>query len=192
MTKLDLYKELKTEYAAPKKPVLVKTRPAQFLTIDGDSKPGDETFQARLGALYNIAYTIKMTKKFAGEQDYKVCGLEGLYWDKPGGGWTWKLIIRTPDFVKKADLKQAAAKLREKGKPAEVSEVQLEKIKEGECVQMLHVGPYDQEQPTIDEMKRFAESQGKSCQAPHHEIYISDPRRVKPEKLRTILRYPVK
>lgn len=191
MDKLDLQRELKDEYIPCKNPRFVKPKAGQFLTISGEGQPGADDFKNRIGALYSIAYTIKMTKKLEQEQDYKVCGLEGLYWEKAGGGYTWKLMIRTPDFVKQPDLKAAVAKCLKKGKPAEVAEVALEKMKQGECVQMLHVGPYSTEPETMAKMKEFAGAAGKSIQPPHHEIYLSDPNRVKPEKLKTILRLRV-
>jgi len=198
--KLDLYKELKAEYVTPKKPVLVKTKPAKYLTITGKGKPGGELFQKHIGALYGAAFTIKMTRKFAG-QDYKVCHLEGLWWgDKEGldfsaiplDQYNWKLIIRVPDFIQKKDLDSAVRALKEKGKGPEVAEVKLEKINEGLCVQMLHVGPYPDEVKTIAQMMNLAQEKGLACQVPHHEIYLSDPRRVAPARLRTILRLSVK
>lgn len=198
-TKLDLYVLHKDEYVAPKSPLLVKIKPAKYLAITGKGEPGGEVFTAKLGALYNMAFTIKMAQKFSG-QDYKVCKLEGLWWgnknkpdftDEPKSAWNWTLLIRTPDFITEKHLKEAVAKLREKGKGAEVSEVKLEKLNEGLCVQMLHLGPYDEERKTIALMLAFAEQEGLSCHGLHHEIYLSDPRRVAPQKLKTILRMPL-
>jgi hypothetical protein len=144
-----------------------------------------------------MAFTIKMTRKFAGKQDYAVCKLEGqwfFYGDPaviPKDQWRWKLLIRTPDFISDRDLKQAVGTLLKKGKPREVEEVKLEKIDEGQCVQMLHVGPYERENETVALMSKFAESQGLRLTGSHHEIYLSDPRRVPAERLKTILRHPV-
>jgi hypothetical protein len=196
--KVDLYKIHKPDYVTPKEPVLMKISPAKYLTIDGQGEPGGEEFQAKVGALYGAAYTIKMTKKFAG-QDYKVCGLEGLWWCKdpknwmsqPLSTWQWKLMIRVPEFIRAADLKQAAAKLAGKGKGELAREVRLETIKEGACIQILHVGPYANEVETVKRMDAFAAAKGLKPAGRHHEIYLSDPRRVAPEKLRTILRMPV-
>jgi hypothetical protein len=197
--KLDLYKEHKAEYIAPKKPVLVKTKPAKYLTITGKGKPGGDLFQKHVGALYGVSYTIKWMRKLAG-QDYKVCHLEGLWWgDKEGldfsaiplDQYNWKLIIRVPDFIQKKDLDSAVKALKEKGKGPEVAEVKLEKINEGLCVQMLHIGPYPDEVKTIARMLELAAQSSLTCRAPHHEIYLSDPRRVPPERLKTILRLPV-
>jgi hypothetical protein len=195
--KLDLYKQCKADYATPKKPVLLTIRPAQYLTFDGRSRPGPETMTGAFGAIYGAAFTIKMKKKREG-RDYAVCKMEGQYWNMRGGEpgapgvCDWKLMIRTPDFVKAADLKAAVDELKKKGKGAEVDKLRLETIDEGRCVQMLHVGPYDREAATIGAMKAFAKERGVKFYGRHHEIYLSDPRRVAPEKLRTILRQPVK
>lgn len=194
--KLDLYKFHKTEYVAPRKPVLVKTKPAQYLAIKGQGAPGGDRFVACIGALYGAAFTIKMTHKFAGKRDYTVCKLEAQ-WDFDGeparipkDEWKWKLLIRTPDFISPKELKGAVATLLKRGKAREVEEVRLETIKEGLCVQMLHVGPYDKEKESVDLMLTFAQAKGLKLSGPHHEIYLSDPRRVPPERLKTILRQP--
>jgi hypothetical protein len=195
--KLDLGKLHKADYVTPKSPVLLTIKPAQYLAISGQGAPGGDAFSTRIGALYGMAFTVKMTRKFAGLQDYTVNRLEAQYLVDgdpaaiPKEQWRWKLLIRTPDFIKPADLKKAAATLLKRGKPPEVNEVNLERIDEGRCVQMLHVGPYERECETIGKMKSYAESQGFRLAGPHHEIYISDPRRVPPERLKTILREPV-
>ena len=199
--KLDLYKEHKAEYIAPKRPVLVEVGSVQYLTIEGQGKPGGEVFQAKVGAMYQMAFTIKMTRKFAGKGDYKVCHLEGLWWaekkgvdfmDVPPQEWRWKLLIRTPDVITNDDLADATEALRKKKKPPAFEEVALETIEEGPCVQVLHVGPYDTEAGTIAAMHDLVEENGLSFHGRHHEIYLSDPRRVPPERLRTILRHPVR
>jgi hypothetical protein len=147
-----------------------------------------------------MAFTIKMTRKFAGKQDYAVCKLEGQWWSDsapcftqlPKDQWQWKLLIRTPEFITRADLDQAVAVLLKRGKGADVKRVQLEPLTEGKCVQMLHVGPYDKEGDTVALMQAFAEKHQLQFHGRHHEIYLSDPRRVAPERLKTILRHPVK
>jgi hypothetical protein len=198
--KLDLYQVHKVEYAAPRIPALVKTGPAKYLMIAGKGEPGGPEFQSKIGALYNVAFTIKMAKKFAGE-DYAVCKLEGLWWiadktkefmESPKSQWLWKLMIRVPGFIGAKELKEAVSGLREKGKPPEVSEVKLENLTEGLCVQVLHIGSYDEEGGTIAKMKEAASEHRLSFHGLHHEIYLSDPRRVAPAKLRTILRHPVR
>lgn len=197
--KVDLYKEHKAEYVTPKQPVLVNVKPAKYLTVTGQGAPAGKEFQAAVGALYGVAFTVKMTKKFAG-QDYRVCNLEGQWWGKEKTGdfsaqpretWNWRLMIRIPDFIRASDVKSAVKRLKEKGKADEVDRVKLETIKEGKCVQMLHVGPYANEGETVTRMIEHAQQSGLTCRGRHHEIYLSDPRRVAPAKLRTILRLPV-
>jgi hypothetical protein len=200
--KLDLYRLHAAEYAKPKRPVLVTVKPARYLTVAGAGDPNGPAFGAAVGALYAMAYTIKMGKKRLG-QDFKVPGLEGLWWtaggdpsrwtiDQSKRSWRWKAMIRMPDFVKTRCLVMAADLLREKGQGEGAKAVRLERIAEGKCVQMLHVGPYAAEGPTMDAMLAFAKAQKLRFIGRHHEIYLSDPRRTKPEKLRTILRHPVK
>jgi len=199
--KIDLFKLNKDQYAAIQKPQLVEIRPAKYLAITGRGAPGGEEFSAKIGGLYGASYTIKMTRKFSGMQDYTVCKLECRYWldgdsydfsNTPQEQWNWIFLIRTPDFVEDEDLNNAAEKLLAKGKPPEVKQVKLESISEGLCVQALHVGPYDKEAETLTKMMDFASEQGMEFHGMHHEIYISDPCRVAPEKLKTILRMPVK
>lgn len=197
--KLDLYKKHKSDYVTPKTPQLVTIKPANYLTIAGKGEPGGEAFQAKLGGLYGAAYTLKFTSKALG-RDYGVCKLEGLWWGRrkigdfskePMSTWNWKLVIRTPDFLKKKDLAEAVKALKEKGKSPEVAEVELETLKEGRCVQVLHVGPYSEEGRSMAAMSSFVAENGLKFNGIHHEIYLSDPRRVAPERLKTILRMPV-
>ena len=140
-------------------------------------------------------------RKFGGRQDYTVCKLEGQWWSSDGqqdfsripkDQWCWKLLIRTPDFVTQNELAKAVETLLKRGKTQPVQEVKLESFTEGHCVQMLHVGPYEREHETIALMKAHAEKSGLQFHGRHHEIYLSDPRRVPPERLKTILRHPVR
>ncbi len=199
-TKLDLYKLHKDEYVTPKTPALVKVKPAKYLAFYGQGEPGGKAFTSAVGALYGVAYTLKMEKKRAGT-DYRVCALEGFWWGAQGDAdflrqsretWCWKLVIRVPDFITQKDVTSAIKQLQAKGKAAEVAQVQLEKINEGACVQVLHVGPYATETETIVRMHEFAVDHKLAFHGLHHEIYLSDPRRVKPEKMKTILRLQVK
>ncbi len=187
--KLDLYMKHKDEYSARRKPALVNLKRASHLTIAGTGGPGSDTFKAAFVVIYGSAFTIKMTEKMNG-RDYAVCKLEAQWWGTeetpdfwalPRDGWNWKILIRTPDFITQKHLKAAVKTLADKGKGANTDKVVLEKILEGKCVQMLHVGPYDREGETMAEMAAFAEEQGLSFHGLHHEIYLSDPRRVKPE-----------
>jgi hypothetical protein len=198
--KLDLYKQNAGEYLARKTPSLVEIGRANYLAIAGQGPPGNNTFREKIGALYNVAFTIKMAKKFAG-QDYAVCKLEGLWWaNKPDDDifdvhrekLNWKLLIRRPDFIRQPDLNAAVASLRERGKTPLVDEVRLEALEEGRCVQALHVGPYSAEPETLAQMREFVAQNSMMFHGLHHEIYLSDPRRVAAARLRTILRVPVR
>ncbi len=200
LEKIDLYKIHKDQYVTPKKPVLVDTKPAAYLAIEGQGAPGGESFATRIGALYGVAFTVKMSRKFGGQQDYAVCKLESILWTENEGGnfaktprdqWRWKLLIRTPEFVTADEVKRAIGKLLDKGKEAAVREVRLETLCEGLCVQMLHVGPYERECESMALMDAFANTKRLVLCGKHHEVYLSDPRRVAPEKLKTILRQPV-
>jgi hypothetical protein len=198
--KVDVYRQFRSDYITPKKPSLVNIKPARYLTITGRGEPGGAVFQSAVAALYNVAFTVKMARKFAG-QDYTVCKLEGLWCgdaptlcfaSQPRETWNWKLMIRVPNFVGETEIKAAIEKLLAKGKPREISDVKLELLDEGNCLQVLHVGPYEQESATMTTLHAFAKQSGLEVHGLHHEIYLSDPRRVAPAKLRTILRLPVK
>jgi len=197
-SKIDLYAEHSSEYVTPKSPVIIDTKKAHYLAIEGEGSPKDAAFTNAIGALYNVAFTIKMARKFAGT-DYKVTSLEGLWWtardgdfmDVPKTDWRWRLMIRIPDFITAAELKAAVARLIDRGKSDLVRQVKRISLSEGKCVQVLHTGPYDAEGPTIAAMKAHAAANGLSFRGLHHEIYLSDPRRVAASRLRTVLRHPV-
>jgi hypothetical protein len=196
--KLDLYKKHKAEYAAKKKPALFDIKPVQYLAIDGRGAPGDAEFQTKVAAMYNVAFTIKMASKAAG-RDYTVCKLEALWWSDEGHDlsripmekWKWKLLMRTPDFIGKAQLDAARKDIASKDKAPAAREVNLETLDEGQCVQALHVGPYSEVAGTINAMHSFVLEKDLALRGRHHEIYLSDPRRTAPGKLKTILRQPV-
>lgn len=197
--KVDLFKLHKDDYVKPKAPLLIELAEARFLAVDGVGSPGGEMFAARIGALYGMAYTIKFTSKFAG-RDFAVCKLEAVYGaggrfaelgELPQEEWPWRMLIRVPEFIGDGDLDAARATLREKKKPGDFDAVRLDTITEGSCVQMLHVGPYEEEERTIALINAFCADEGLTPHRWHHEIYLSDPRRVPPERLKTILRQPV-
>jgi hypothetical protein len=197
--KLDLYRGHKDEYAAPQEPAVVKVGPALYLVVAGKGSPGGPEFRSAMGSLFGAAYTLKFLHKARG-RDFKVSGPEGLWGAPPRDGpfrmadlakLPWRLILRVPEFVTKADLAAALQQLAKKGR-AGGDRVTLERLREGTCVQMLHVGPYSTEPRTVRAIDAFARSEGFSVVGPHHEIYLSDPRRVAPGRLRTILRYPIR
>jgi hypothetical protein len=197
--KVDLYTRHKKEYVAPGAPVTVTVGPATYLVAAGCGDPKGPAFGAAVGALYGVAFTIKMAKK-AGGRDYVVAKLEGQWWggrrghlliDSPVSTWRWKVMIRVPPFVTARDLLAARQALAARGRALPVA-VRLGTLREGKCVQMLHRGPYRAEHATIGAMLAFARAHGLRPRGRHREIYLSDPRRVAPAKLRTILRQPVR
>lgn len=200
MEKYDLRKELKRLYAAKEKPELVDVPEISYLTYTGRGEPGGAAYTEGLGALYAAAYTLKFASKKAG-RDFTVMGLEGLWWwDDPGiinledapprETWNWTSIIAVPDFVTPVMLEEVRPELvKKKGKSLE--NVKLERIHEGLCAQILHVGPYSDEPRSQKVLHGFIAEQGYRLRGRHHEIYMGDPRRTPPEKLKTILRHPV-
>jgi hypothetical protein len=196
-TKVDVFREHRDEYVMAKAPTLVRTGPGRYLTVTGTGSPEGEEFKSKLGALYGCAYTIKFARKKDGT-DFKIGILEGLWWTGGGGSdflsapksdWRWKLLIRVPEFVNARDLAAALKSLRAKRGPIE--EVKLETLREGRVVQMLHVGAYADEPRSIAAMDEFVRAKGMHYRGAHHEIYLSDPRRVARSRLRTILRHSV-
>lgn len=200
MGKLDLYRKFAREYLARRTPRLIATGPAKYLAISGRGSPRSAAFTGAVGALYGVAFTIKMARKFAGK-DYAVAKLEGLWWggvrgrlliDSPASTWRWQLLIRVPAFIGARDRVAALRSLARRGKGPLVHRVKLVTLREGRVVQMLHVGPYDREHATLRAMHDLARAEGLRPAGRHHEIYLSDPRRVPAARLRTILRVPVK
>lgn len=171
-----------------KKAEIVEIPKRKLLAASGEGQPGGELFQALIGALFTMAWSIKMKRKSAGEETFKMAQLEGTYESMT----KWTLAIEVPDYVTSTEVKKTASELIAKGKPESVRQVALITQKKQRCVQMLHVGPYADEPRTIDAMTAFAAGQGLGLAGPHHEIYYSDPGRVAPEKLKTVLRYPVR
>ncbi|MFQ6087712.1 MAG: GyrI-like domain-containing protein [Candidatus Methanofastidiosia archaeon] len=198
-TKLDLTKKYKTYYKAKPIPEIVEIEEAQFLEIEGMGAPAEEEYMARMKALYALAFGVKMAMKKEGK-DFTVPKLEGLWWvdsDKsylevPREEWRWRLLIRQPEFVTFEIVERAKVEVIKKKGIELVSEVELEKMKEGKCVQILHIGPYATEEESLNRMRELMSEENLVRNGLHHEIYLRDPRRVPEEKYRTILRQPVK
>ncbi|MBI4805847.1 MAG: GyrI-like domain-containing protein [Desulfovibrio sp.] len=197
--KIDLFALNKAEYAATRTPKLVTVDTAWFLSIEGSGHPREPLFQQSVQALYSVAYTLKMQSKKNG-RDYVISKLEGLWHLDPGyfdfasapqSAWNWTLLLRTPDFIGENDLDRVQAELLAKGKSQLVKRVGVMGFEEGQCVQMLHVGPYDKEDSTLEIMHAFIEKKQLTVVGRHHEIYLSDPSRTASDKLRTIIRLPV-
>lgn len=195
--KRDLFAENKPEYKATRKPALVGTASAHYLAIEGKGRPGDDVFVEQVGALYAVAFTTKMRLKAERDSDYAIGKLEAQWIDapsvlaKPSEKWNWRLLIRSPECLEDADLAASCAALRGKKKEGPFEKVRLFELDEGLCVQLLHVGPYEEEPASIALMRSFASAKDLRFSGAPHEIYLSDPRRVPPAKLKTILRVPV-
>jgi hypothetical protein len=205
MSAVDLVRQLKPLYSPPSKaPVIVEVPDLAFLMLDGRGDPdSSEAYQAALQALYGAAYTLKFTLKKADPgRDFKVAPLEGLWWtggEPPSlddlqserGAWNWTMMIAVPDEVTAAEVAAAAdAAARRRPLPA-AGLVRLERFAEGEAAQVMHIGPYAEEAPTIARLHEFVAEQGYELRGRHHEIYLGDPRRTAPERLKTVLRHPV-
>jgi hypothetical protein len=197
MSKIDLTKVYKKCYAARTEPCLVDVPAGNFLTIPGRGAPGGEVYLQKLEPLYAVAYRAKFLAKQA-SNDFVVGKLEGLWWFDHATGeappreqWNWNLMIRQPDFVSEDMVNQAREEVEAKKKLLSAREVHFEFFDERLSSQIMHLGPYAQEEPTIRRLHAFIAEQGRQPRGLHHEIYLSDPRRVAPEKLRTIIRQPV-
>jgi len=206
MKRIDLRKELKYLYAPSAKKVELVDVPAfQFAMVDGVIEPGEgpstsKAFQDAIQALYGIAYTLKFTSKLRAKNpiDYQVMALEALWWTGSGGfafdpkrPWRWTAMILQPDHITRAMWEAGVKQLREKRDSLGVRKLRLERFKEGRCIQVMHIGPYAEEPKTVERMHAFAKENGLAIRGKHHEIYLGDPRRAKPEKLRTVVRLPV-
>jgi hypothetical protein len=195
--KLDLYKERPDFFRAPRTPELVDLGEANYLAVDGQGEPGGPVFQEKIGAIYSVAYTLKFAEKEKG-RDFKVPTLECSWWIMAGGAelppaqWRWRLLLMLPDFIDAAAVEETKAEVGRKKRGIDLEGLRLERIKQGKCVQLLHVGPYAEETASIGAMLSFMKANGLEAEGPHHEIYLSDPKRTKPESIKTILRQRVK
>jgi hypothetical protein len=195
MPKVDLKKELKPVYTASAKSVgFVNVPRLSFLMIDGYGDPDTEEFQRAIKLLYSGSFALKShSRKSSPERDWAMMPMEGLWWhDSPEAEWSWTLMIAQPPFVTKTQVKEVLKELSARKGTEDYAKARLESFAEGKCVQVLHVGPYSAEEPTIQRLIEFARANGYELSGKHHEIYVSDPNRVPPERLKTILRYPVK
>lgn len=205
MPKIDLRKQLKHLYQPSAKEVsIVDVPPMNFVMIDGVGAPESPACQDAMQALYGISFTLKFGVKLGKygrkKYDYPVMALEGLWWvnadrfswDVPRDQWRWTLMIMQPDIIT-SDLVEAARADAIKKKPSgALSQVRFESFHEGLCAQIMHLGPYSAERPTVDRLHQFIVDSGHQLIGKHHEIYLGDPRRAKPEKLKTVLRQPMK
>ncbi len=207
MKTLDLRKDLKYLYSPSARKVEVVDVPAfQFAMVDGAIETGcmpgtSPLFQENLQALYGISYTLKfmVKQRKTDPVDYPVMALEGLWWVNDGhfdirvaGNWNYTVMILQPEVVTPEVFAEALVQLRKKkGEQPGFSRLKLETFQEGLCVQTMHIGPYAEEPATVDRMKAFAKENGYTLSHKHHEIYLGNPLRADPTKLKTILRHPV-
>lgn len=205
----DFKKEYKGFYLPKNKPQVVTVPPMNYIGVRGKGDPNEEggAYQAAIGELYAIAYTIKMSKKgdhqIEGYYDFVVPPLEGFWWQDGVDGadyanksaFNWISVIRLPDFVTKADFDWAVAEAARK-KKLDCSMAEFLTMDEGECVQIMHLGSFDDEPATVAIMDAYLEANGYendfSDTRLHHEIYLSDARKVTPEKWKTVIRHPIK
>ena len=205
----DYKKEYKEFYLPPKKPHIITIPSMNFIAVRGKGDPNEEngSYKESIGLLYGIAYTIKMSKmgqhKIEGYFDYVVPPLEGFWWQDGICGvdyahkekFQWISLIRLPEFVTREEFQWAVKETTEK-KQMDFSKVEFFTYEEGLCVQCMHIGPYDNEPQTVGMMRQFIKEQGYTLDFEsgryHHEIYLSDVRRCKPENLKTVIRHPIR
>ena len=201
MEKIDFKKKLKHLYQPPaKEAVQVDVPTMNYLMIDGKGDPNrSQAFSDGVEALFAVSYAVKfMIKKGTLALDYGVMPLEGLWWvddmakysieDK--SNWKWTLMIMQPDFVTKEMIDSAISEVKKKKNPVAISKLRFEALSEGRCAQILHIGPFSAEGPTIDKVHQFIYSRGKRI-GKHHEIYLSDIRKANPAKWKTVIRQPM-
>lgn len=202
MTKIDYKKELGHLFKpSAKKEEIVDVTRMNFLMIDGQGDPNtSQEFKDAIEALYSVSYTLKfMIKKSELGIDYGVMPLEGLWWAddmsqfsvEKKEQWKWTLMIMQPELVTTELLNKAIAQVEKKKNPAALSQLRFESFAEGRAAQIMHIGPFAEEGPTIERLHHFITKNGFKMTGKHHEIYLSDIRRAAPEKWKTIIRQPL-
>lgn len=205
MTKIDFKKKLKEYYSgvSAKEVTIVEVPPMNFLMIDGKGYPGtSQEYQDAMETLYPVSYTLKFMIKKKGK-DYVVMPLEGLWWAddmtvftsefmEKKDEWKWTSMVMQPDFITGEMVELAIDEVKKKKNPTALPKLRFEQYDEGLAAQILYFGSYSDEGPTVEHLHEFIEEKGYERSGKHHEIYLSDPRRTKPEKLKTIIRQPIK
>lgn len=201
--KIDLKKELKHLYNPSAKKISVVDVPRMnFLMLNGKGHPeGVQDFQDAIQAIYSVAYTMKfMLKEKASTPDFAVMPLESLWWASGGvpydkaetSAWRWTVMVAQPEFIEEEHLAAVKRNLKQKEGPAVTAKVRLRSFDEGLSVQIMHIGPYNQIGGAAKRLEEYAREHKYRLRGRHHEIYLSDPRRVAPERIKTIVRRPVK
>ncbi|VAW46016.1 conserved hypothetical protein [hydrothermal vent metagenome] len=202
MEKIDYKKEFRHLYkASAKKAEIVTVPKMSFLMLDGKGDPNtSQAFQDAIEVLYPVSYALKfMIKKGETGLDYGVLPLEGLWWSddmssfsvEKKSEWKWTLMIMQPEIVTTEMVQEAIEQVKTKKNPTSLPLVRFESFEEGESAQIMHIGPFSEEGPTIEKLHASIESNGRKRKGKHHEIYLSDIRRAVPEKWKTIIRQPV-
>ena len=202
MSKIDYKKELKHLYRpSAKKVEAVDVPRMNFLMIDGKGDPNtSQEFKDAIGVLYPLSYTLKfMIKKGGIGVDYGVLPLEGLWWaddmssfvDDRREHWQWTLMIMQPELVTEEMVQEANEQVLKKKNPVSLPLVRFESFEEGKVAQIIHIGPFSEERPTVEKVHTFIEERGSQRRGKHHEIYLSDIRRTAADNLRTIIRQPM-
>ena len=202
MEKIDYKKQLKHLYApSAKKIEIVDVPQMNFLMVDGEGNPNtSKSFSDAIEALYPLSYTLKfMVKKGKTAVDYGVLPLEALWWADDMSvfiagnkdAWKWTLMLMQPEFITLKMVEEATEEVQRKKKPVSLPFVRFEAFKEGKAAQIMHIGPFSDEGPTIEKVHSFIENNGSRRIGKHHEIYLSDIRRAAPEKWQTIVRQPM-
>lgn len=202
MLKIDLKKTLDRYKSKHHKLQIIDIPKMQYLMIDGHGDPNSsEDFNDAIKALYPVAYKLKFASKTELGKDYVVMPLEGLWWaedmssfttNRDKSKWDFTMMIMQPDWITKEMFELAVQKVKEKDPPTKLSQVRFETLDEGKCVQTLHIGSFDDEAEILAEIhNKFIPENKLKLSGKHHEIYLSDFRKVTPDKLRTILRQPV-
>lgn len=200
MSKIDFKKKYKDLYKPSKKEFsIVDVPPMNFLMIDGHGDPNNNPeFQQVMNTLYSVAYTIKFKLKTQG-RDYVVPPLEGLWWTDPieefsvnaKDKWDWTVMVMQPDWVSAEIVEQSSREVAQKKELPMLSKMRYEVYHEGLSVQILYIGAYSDEGPTISRMHKFISQEDYVTDGKHHEIYLSDPRRTAPDRLKTVIRQPI-
>jgi hypothetical protein len=201
--KLDLRKKLKQLYAPSAKEVVeVEVPEMRFLMIDGEGDPNTSAaYGEAVAALYAVSYALKFAVKEEVGVDYGVVPLEGLYrtdgrqgsfeeMQKDKNAWKWTLMIMQPEWVDGERYERALASVERKKDLPGLRRIRFEALREGRAAQVMHVGPFSEEGPTVERVDRFIKERGGRMRGRHHEIYLSDPRRTAPERLKTVIRHP--
>lgn len=201
MTKLDHKKQLKQLYYPSAKEVgIVDVPTMQFIMADGVGNPNTaQAFKDAIEALYSVSYAIKFSIKKKGGDDYTVMPLEGMWWaedmssfdtNRDKDTWLWTLMIMQPEPVTVSDFLEAMAHVKRKKNPVGLGRLRWESYHEGPAAQIMHIGSFDSEGPTIDQLHAHIDNMEARCSGKHHEIYLSDLRRTASEKLKTVIRQP--